>query len=137
MKYIVLDIETDGLNPRQDALVSCAFFAQDKSLFLPVYHPKSEALPKQSLGKIQEIINNNDLLVGHNIKFDLQFLQHHNINFYNKDVWDTGIAEYILSGQTVKFAKLSELIQKYSNNQNKIDLELVYLKSSYYSLALI
>jgi DNA polymerase-1 len=137
MKYIVLDIETDGLNPRQDALVSCAFYAQNKSLFLPVYHPKSDALPKQSLGKIQEIINNNDLLVGHNIKFDFQFLQHYNIKFYDKDVWDTGIAEYILSGQTVKFAKLSELIQKYSNNQTKIDLELGDVKASEYSLAVL
>jgi DNA polymerase I-like protein with 3'-5' exonuclease and polymerase domains len=49
------------------------------------------------------------VVVGHNIKFDAQ----HTDTLRECQVWDTMVAEYILSAQRTKFASLNDLIAKY------------------------
>lgn len=58
------------------------------------------------------------LLVGHNLKFDLAFMKRDNPEWYQLienglQLWDTQLAEYILTGQEHKFASLDELTAKY------------------------
>lgn len=118
-KYVVLDIETTGLDVHKDNVVSVAFWAGDKSKFIPVYHKEASYLPQESIKKITKIINKVDLIVGHNIKFDLKFLMKLNINFTNKLIWDTGVAEYIINSQQEKFIPLKDLIKKYNQEQEK------------------
>lgn len=137
-KYIVLDVETDGVNPHKDSLVSIAFYSNGRSKFIPIYHPENERLPKECIEEVKKIISKADIIVGHNIKFDLKFLLANGIDeWIEKDVWDTGIAEYIITGQQTKFPKLSDLIQKYSESHFKIDLELSETKASEYSLNIL
>ncbi len=136
MRYIVLDVETDGLDPREDALVSVGLVSKDKSVFLTVYHPQRTSLPGVNLQKLQEIIDKNDLLVGHNIKFDLKFLQHYKIDFVNKNIWDTGIAEYLITAQTTKRVALKDLAVKYSPLR-KITLNVANIKSSEYDIQVL
>lgn len=58
-------------------------------------------------------------LIGHNIKFDAAHVD--GINSHT--VWDTMIAEYILTAQVTKFAKLEELRAKYASAMPmKLDL---------------
>ncbi|HZC80991.1 MAG TPA: hypothetical protein VE222_04610, partial [Nitrospiraceae bacterium] len=54
-------------------------------------------------------------LVGHNLKFDLQHLRRakHDPTKGSVCVWDTMIAEYILTGQITKFASLDSLAKRY------------------------
>lgn len=56
------------------------------------------------------------LYVGHNIKFDLLYLFRHT-SWYDRfkkcDIWDTQLAEYILTGQRASYASLDECATKY------------------------
>jgi len=135
-KYLVLDVETDGLDCHNDSLVSIAFYSSGKDKFIPIYHPENSRLPIECIEEIKKTLDKADIIVGHNIKFDLKFLQANKIdNWAFKNIWDTGIAEYILSGQEKKFPKLADLIKEYSDTQEKIDLELSDdIKASEYSL---
>ena len=133
MRYIVIDVETDGLDPRKDALVSVGLVSQNKSVFLPIYHLQSNELPKENINKLQNIISKVDLIVGHNIKFDLQFLLKHNIDFVNQNVWDTGIAEFIISAQRAKRISLKDLAIKYSDLR-KLNLDVKNVKASEYDI---
>ncbi len=62
-------------------------------------------------------VANCDLIVGHNLGFDLSYIWHdHILHTYLRDggqVWDTQVAEYILTGQQHKFSSLAELQLKY------------------------
>ena len=57
------------------------------------------------------------LLVGHNIGFDLHYMRSRNQideGFLGTvNLWDTQLAEYLLSGQTCTYASLDELAEKY------------------------
>ena len=53
---------------------------------------------------------------GHNIGFDLMYLYRDPVAkklIQSKRIWDTQLAEYILTGQQTKFASLDELCKKY------------------------
>ncbi|CAB4131979.1 PolA DNA polymerase I - 3'-5' exonuclease and polymerase domains [uncultured Caudovirales phage] len=62
-------------------------------------------------------IPNNVTLCGHNFSFDLMYLFKESTALKAKlqehKIWDTQIAEYILSGQRTKFSSLDELSIKY------------------------
>lgn len=53
------------------------------------------------------------LLVGHNIKFDLLHLKNQGWKNNKALVWDTQLAEYLLSGQQVRTSSLDNLCVKY------------------------
>ncbi len=78
-------------------------------------------------------------LAGHNIKFDINWLRRENANVYLKNkrdglaasepirealinvkIWDTQIAEYLLSGQQTKLARLNDLAPEYGGT-TKLD----------------
>lgn len=80
---------------------------------------------------IHNLIDNAFILVGHNIKFDLHWLNKLNIKFDNKKLWCTQVAEYIINGQD-KTCPLSlhELSLKYGLTP-KIDKVKMYWESGY------
>ena len=54
------------------------------------------------------------LKIGHNIKFDLLYLMRHGCKLDKRTlVWDTQLAEYILSGQVHRWSTLDDLSVKY------------------------
>ena len=61
--------------------------------------------------------DNAGVLCGHNISFDLMYLykESPDLKAYLQEmsIWDTQLAEYILSGQRIKFSSLDELSIKY------------------------
>jgi DNA polymerase I-like protein with 3'-5' exonuclease and polymerase domains len=67
------------------------------------------------------MLDNNVTLCGHNISFDLMYLyksdgeEIHDLKtiLQSHKIWDTQLAEYILSGQRTKFSSLDELSVKY------------------------
>ena len=64
------------------------------------------------------------LLVGQNIKFDLLYLLK-TFKWYREElvkhhtVWDTQLAEYLLTGQESQYASLNEMSRKYGGTQKK------------------
>ena len=67
--------------------------------FVAVYHDELDETTTIKLDKfkyIQRVLHAADLLIGHNIKFDLSYLL--NCGFeYNGSIYDTMVCEYILA----------------------------------------
>lgn len=69
-----------------------------------------------------DILNNSEVLVAHNMQFDLKYLLRDHKELFlewlaDGKLWCTMIAEYILSGMTHKFPSLNELSAKYGGSQ--------------------
>ena len=52
---------------------------------------------KEMLAEIQKEIDEADVLVFHNAKFDLNWFRRLDIDFDNKHIWCTMVAEYLLT----------------------------------------
>lgn len=126
MKAVVFDAETNILNktigkmkaspfyPDNDITLGC-FFDSDTNVY---YY-----LDKKKFGfnhaNVKSVFAKYDILVGHNIKFDLLYLRKNYNQLYldwvskGGSVWDTQIVEYLLSGQTHTYPKLDDLSVKY------------------------
>ncbi|KKG49234.1 DNA polymerase [Methanosarcina mazei] len=93
MPVLYLDIETDNTNG----------FGLDvfngKIVTIQILLPSGKTIILKdpgSLDNVKSLLENN-LIVGHNLKFDSKFLKHHfGVTLYN--VYDTYLAEIILSG---------------------------------------
>lgn len=70
-------------------------------------------------------LHSSDVLVGHNLSFDLPYIWHHKhvqawlVN--GGKIWDTQLAEYLMSGQRHTFASLGELQRIYLGRKLKAD----------------
>jgi len=76
---------------------------------------------------IQEYIDEADMLVGFNIKFDLHWLQNKGILFEGKRVFDCQIAEFLLSNQREKYPSLNGALTRLS-----LPLKLNVVKEEYW-----
>lgn len=68
------------------------------------------------VGYTLERFNESKVLVGHNLPFDLQWLMRDSggsVDLADKTLWDTALAEYVLSGQQSKMPSLDTLCVKY------------------------
>jgi DNA polymerase-1 len=93
MSLLYLDIETDNINGAGLDVFN------SKIVTIQILLPSGKTIilkdPK-SLDNVKSLLENN-LIIGHNLKFDSKFLKHHfGVTLYN--VYDTYLAEIILSG---------------------------------------
>lgn len=109
MKLLALDTETTTHNKgnpydKRNRLV-CISFARDGS---------SGAVRMDDLGYVVRLIEDIDLVIGFNFKFDLAWLRQVGVYQLNsKQIWDVQIAEFILSNQTNRFPSLNETCERY------------------------
>ncbi len=72
-----------------------------------------------------DLINKSDVIIGHNLPFDLSYIWKNECfqSFMRRggQVWDTQVAEYIMSGQRHSFASLAELQLIYLGGRIKED----------------
>jgi len=66
-----------------------------------------------SLLEIQAAVNAADIIVGHNIKFDVNWLKFLGISFEGKKLWCTMTADYLMSGQYSQPRKLNDVAARY------------------------
>lgn len=70
-------------------------------------------------------LEDTDLIVGHNLGFDLHYIYKDPmfIEFLKRGgrIWDTQVAEYILTGQQHRYSSLAELQEKHLGEKKKID----------------
>lgn len=110
---IALDIETDGTDP---------FLSSSKIVYVGLYNGKDyEIIYPYNAHDVDAALERlvppwaEPLLVGHNIKFDLQFLGTigGGSAYVEEDIYDTSVMEYMLSGQTMKFPSLDDCCKKW------------------------
>lgn len=125
MNYLILDLETSIKNRGEDKIgdnKASPFHPKNKIVMAGI---KRQGDPKVSIFKsggdalfptTTPIFN--EILVGHNIKFDIQYLRktfptsmEHWLR--RGQIWDTQLAEFILSGQTAMYNSLDYCSEKY------------------------
>lgn len=111
-----LDIEADGLHFK-DSLVSIAFTYKGKgtlkTMSLGVNHPEEMETERHQLDRVQDIISKSNVIVGHNLKFDLKNLMYNGINFNHKPTLiDTQIIYWLYTGHKDKQKSLDYVADK-------------------------
>ena len=89
-------------------------------------HDEKVTDAKMSHSQVQSVLDKTNLLVGHNIKFDLVWLWESGFK-YNKRVYDTMIGEYLLLRGQKWGVSLEESCKRRKVTQKKADLVTDYL----------
>jgi DNA polymerase-1 len=89
------DTETTSLDVLKAEIVGCSFsFKANAAYYIPF--PQSRAEANQLIEKFRFIFENpHKILIGQNIKYDLQVLKNYNIEIKNK-LFDTMVAHFLL-----------------------------------------
>lgn len=116
MNILTLDVETTTSNKghwadKQNKLVSSGLKWLDQT-------PATYDIREYSIEEICRLniqaLNKADIVVGHNIKFDLHWLCNIGVDISNiKQIWDTQIAEFLLMAQRNPYNSLNDALQKY------------------------
>lgn len=124
--YMVFDVETTvrcpvGSNKANPHWPSnhMVMYARKSGLEDRAHHGYGgkQAKPNEFLWDIfNNFVTEAKILVGHNLPFDLQWLKRisdNKVDLSEKTIWDTALAEYVLTGQEHKFPSLDDLCKKY------------------------
>ena len=104
-KVLGCDTETSGLSAKTARLFSVQFSDGDFHVLIPF----SEGV---TLGKLTEILEDDSIVkIFHNAKFDLSFLRAY--GYETKNVYDTMIAEKVLTKGANQSASLAETLYRY------------------------
>ena len=129
MKTLVLDVETTITNTGHP-------FTKDNKLMLVgldghrVYDIEFGVEPhKKALEDIQVAVDECDMLVGFNIKFDLHWLQRYGIDFKTKRVHDCQLVEFILRNQANPYPSLNGTAEYYDLGTKLDEVKETYWKN--------
>ena len=120
---LILDVETtisNKGNPFDETNKLCYVGLLDTShnLFSIEYNDQPY---KKHLEEIQSRIDDAEVLVGFNLKFDLHWLRKYGINFMGKRLWDCQLVHFILTGQQYPYPSLNS-VSAYYNLGSKLDV---------------
>jgi DNA polymerase I-like protein with 3'-5' exonuclease and polymerase domains len=134
----VIDIETTIDLDKKDA-VSSPFFGQQIVFAgynsIGDYHSDSGGLffhhnlrepTVSAYNRLTRVLAKTDILVGHNLKFDLQWLRECGF-MYNKLLFDTMVVEYLLARGEKKSLRLADCCANRGLDKKKSDLVGGYL----------
>lgn len=116
MRSLVLDVETtisNKGNPFDESNKLCyvGLSNADKTQCYAIEY--SDEPYRHKLEEIQKEIDQAEILVGFNIKFDLHWLRKYGINFVGKRVWDCQLVHFILQGQQHSYPSLNGVAEYY------------------------
>ncbi len=123
MTYLVLDLETSIKNRGSESIGSmkaAPWYPLNKIVELGVTmegvgEVETERFPTP--GRLSLGDGGVDIIIGHNIKFDCHYMMRDSPDFCRGfitiQIWDTQLAEYILSGQTILYPSLDQCSLKY------------------------
>ena len=144
MTYVTyLDIETTFENSEKGKVVNSPFFEHKlvsiglieeddgpdglyKKSYMFFYHNDIEPDP-DCFFKLQDILTRSDIVVGHNLKFDIQWLRECGFK-YNKCLFDTMVAEYILLKGMKKGLSLNECCKRRDIGRKNSEILEKYIK---------
>lgn len=133
MKILCVDVETtvQRVDKRIDGspfnldnyLVSCGaqWVGEEEGEYLFFKHNDLECDPKAAHTKLQSMLDEADLVIGHNLKFDLLWLSE--VGFtVSCDIYCTMIGEYVLARGQKKLLSLAETAKRRKVTQKRSDL---------------
>ena len=119
-----LDLETQTFNKGNafDFRNDVCFIGIGDSVYDIAYsdEPYGEALKQ-----VQQEIDESDLLVFVNAKFDLHHLTNLGVKFSHKRIWDCQLVDFMLEGQTESYPSMNSIAEKYGLSQ-KPDIKVQY-----------
>lgn len=121
MKYLVLDVESTTKNkgsPFEPDNKLCSIGTQDG--VWEIEH-SSQAPYGEALKECQDAVDNTDILVFFNAKFDLHWLRRYGILFQHKKVWDCQLAHFLMTRQTHRYPSLDD-VAEYWGEKKKLDV---------------
>ena len=108
-------------------LVSIGYKWLVSSVDYDCYYHSTEPPTQAAAEKFQLSLDHADVLIGHNIKFDLTWIRECGFT-YEGHIYDTMVAEYILSKARRWPLGLAALAKKYDVTQKETDLVEPYIK---------
>lgn len=111
MKTLVLDVEASGANKahtfgKSNVLCCIGLFDGVHYSYLDIEH---SSLPYNlALQTAKQAIEQADIIIGHNLKYDLNWLKRYTPKLNCSTVWDTQLFEYIASNQNWIMPSLSD-----------------------------
>ena len=123
MRSLILDVETtisNKGNPFDETNKLCyiGLFDTDASTYSIEYDDQPY---RTRLEEVQAKIDEADVLVGFNIKFDLHWIRKYGINIVGKRVWDCQLVHFILTGQQHPYPSLNG-VSAYYDLGSKLDV---------------
>lgn len=138
MRILTYDVETThkhkpnggttALPHFGNRLVSIGFKWMGNPVMYLCFHHADREPSKDAFNIFQDALNLADVVVGQNIKFDLQWAKSCGFK-YDGPVYDTMVAEYILAKARRWPLGLAAIAEKYGGVQKEKDLVAPYLKS--------
>jgi len=121
MKHLTLDVETtiqNKGNPFSRLNKLCLIGLHKNGIYDIEYteHPY-----RDDLDRVQSVINDHDMLVGFNIKFDLHWIRKYGIDFSEKRIWDCQLVHFMLTGQSKPYPSLNQVCEHYGL-ETKLDV---------------
>jgi|TARA_E500000318_G_scaffold30032_1_gene29865 DNA polymerase I-like protein with 3'-5' exonuclease and polymerase domains len=136
VNIITFDVETTHTSkPNGDTtplpyfgnrLVSIGYKELKTDVVYDCYYHSTEPPSWEAFSYFQGALDDCDVLIGHNIKFDLQWIRACGF-VYEGDIYDTMVAEYILSKGQSQPLGLAAVAGKYGGVQKEKDLVKPYL----------
>ena len=136
MIYLTLDVETThkekynggttALPYFNNRLVSVGYKYMDSFTNYLCFYQSTQKADHKGNEILQDALDNADVLIGHNIKFDITWLRECGFD-YNGHVYDTMVAEYILASARRWPLALKAVAEKYGTEKKK-DLVDDYIK---------
>ena len=137
MNVLTFDVETTHVEKRGGGHTPLPFFGNRlvsigykwlvSSVDYDCYYHSTQPPTLNAFTKFQAALHHADVLVGHNIKFDLTWIRECGFG-YKGDIYDTMVAEYILARARRWPLGLASLAKKYNVTQKETDLVAPYLK---------
>ena len=137
MIYVTLDVETThkekpnggttALPYFNNRLVSVGFKYMDSFTSYFCFYHSTQKPEYKGNELLQGALDNADVLIGHNIKFDITWLRECGFR-YDGYLYDTMVAEYILASARRWPLSLNAVSEKYGTKKKK-DLVDEYLKN--------
>ena len=138
MNILTFDVETThkpkpngGYTPLPyfgNHLVSIGWKVSDGSVKYACVHHNDHDQELDKIEEFREDLASADVIVGHNIKFDLNWVRECGFA-YEGNVYDTMVAEYLLARSRKWPLSLDALAKRYEVTEKKKDLTTDYLKS--------
>ena len=135
---LILDVETtftDGDNTPYNLNNKLVSVGINSKYFFFYHQSIDESTHQETFNKIQKLLDDAKLIVGHNLKFDMTWMYHFGFK-YNGKLYDTMLAEYIsfrghpFSGKTRLSLSLKECCRR-RNLSHKFDSLKRYIDNNY------
>lgn len=139
MKVLTFDVETTHVNKPNSGTTPLPYFGNrlvslgykwldNSEVRYLCFHHSEKPADTGAAQEFQEVLTQADVVVGQNIKFDLQWIRSCGFT-YDGDIYDTMVAEYILAKARRWPLGLASLAEKYGGVQKATDLTKPYLDS--------